>query len=103
MADNQDNPGIRVPPPLIYLLPLASGLVLDKRLHVPFLPRTVTRPWDGHSSVAAGWWVDGLCEPSRRPARPSAPTGPYRAWSQTDPSATPATRDTWDWRCSTLG
>jgi hypothetical protein len=28
MADNQDNPGIRVPPPLIYLVPLAAGLVL---------------------------------------------------------------------------
>ena len=39
MADNQDNPGIRVPPPLIYLLPLAAGLVLDRRWHVPFLPR----------------------------------------------------------------
>jgi protein-S-isoprenylcysteine O-methyltransferase Ste14 len=43
MADNQDNPGIRVPPPLIYLLPLAAGLVLDRRLHLPFLPRGVAR------------------------------------------------------------
>jgi protein-S-isoprenylcysteine O-methyltransferase Ste14 len=43
MADNQDNPGIRVPPPLIYLVPLAAGLVLDRRLHLPFLPRGVAR------------------------------------------------------------
>ena len=43
MADNQDNPGIRVPPPLIYLVPLAAGLVLDRRLHLPFLPRRVAR------------------------------------------------------------
>jgi hypothetical protein len=34
MADNQDNPGIRVPPPLIYLLPLILGLVLDRRAHL---------------------------------------------------------------------
>ena len=44
MADEQDNPGIRVPPPLIYLLPLGAGLLLDRRLHVPFLPRRVARP-----------------------------------------------------------
>ena len=43
MADNQDNPGIRVPPPLIYLVPLVAGLVLDRRLHLPFLPRGVAR------------------------------------------------------------
>ena len=60
MADNQDNPGIRVPPPLIYLLPLATGLVLDRRLHVPFLPRRVARPL-GPVGVPSG-------EPSLRPA-----------------------------------
>ncbi len=43
MADEQDNPGIRVPPPLIYLLPLILGLLLDRRWHVPFLPRGVAR------------------------------------------------------------
>jgi hypothetical protein len=35
MADNQDNPGIRLPPPLIYLLPLLLGLLLDRKSHVP--------------------------------------------------------------------
>ncbi|CAN5686219.1 hypothetical protein BH18ACT11_BH18ACT11_19940 [soil metagenome] len=43
MTDNQDNPGIRVPPPLLYLLPLILGLLLDRRAHVPFLPRTAAR------------------------------------------------------------
>jgi protein-S-isoprenylcysteine O-methyltransferase Ste14 len=43
MTDNQDNLGIRVPPPLIYLLPLLLGLLLDKKAHVPFLPRTAAR------------------------------------------------------------
>jgi hypothetical protein len=41
MADGQDNPGIRVPPPLIYLLALLLGLLLNIRLHVPFLSREV--------------------------------------------------------------
>jgi protein-S-isoprenylcysteine O-methyltransferase Ste14 len=51
MADDQDNPGIRVPPPLIYLLPLILGLLLDRRAHVPFLPRAVAR--------ALGWSLLG--------------------------------------------
>ena len=60
MADNQDNPGIRVPPPLIYLLPLVAGLVLDRRLHVPFLPRRVARPlgWALRPPSDANWAVD---------------------------------------------
>jgi protein-S-isoprenylcysteine O-methyltransferase Ste14 len=43
MADDQDNPGIRVPPPLVYLLALLLGLLLSRRLHVPFLSRGVAR------------------------------------------------------------
>jgi protein-S-isoprenylcysteine O-methyltransferase Ste14 len=44
MSDAQDNPGIRVPPPLIYLLPLLLGILLDRRRsHIPFLPRSVGR------------------------------------------------------------
>jgi protein-S-isoprenylcysteine O-methyltransferase Ste14 len=43
MTDERDNPGIRVPPPLIYLVPLLLGLLLDKRRHLPFLPRGVAR------------------------------------------------------------
>jgi protein-S-isoprenylcysteine O-methyltransferase Ste14 len=41
--DQQDNPGIRVPPPLIYVVPLILGLVLDRRAHLPFLPRSAAR------------------------------------------------------------
>ena len=41
--DERDKPGIRVPPPLIYLLALLLGLLLDRRAHVPFLPRGVAR------------------------------------------------------------
>jgi hypothetical protein len=35
MADQQDNPGIRVPPPPIYFLALLLGLLLDRRATSP--------------------------------------------------------------------
>jgi hypothetical protein len=41
--DERDKPGIRVPPPPIYLLALLLGLLLNRRMHVPFLPRGVAR------------------------------------------------------------
>src|SRR5918994_2981581 len=61
MADEQDNPGGWVPPPLTYLLTLLLGLVLDRRFHVPFLPRGVARVlgWplvEGGMALAA-WFV----------------------------------------------
>jgi len=43
MTDERDNPGISVPPPLIYVVPLVLGLMLDGRRHLPFLPRGVAR------------------------------------------------------------
>jgi hypothetical protein len=43
MTDEPDNPGIRVPPPPVYLLALLLGLLLDRKAHVPFLPRGVAR------------------------------------------------------------
>ena len=41
--DERDNPGIKVPPPLIYLLPLLLGLILDRKAHLAFLPSGVVR------------------------------------------------------------
>ena len=61
MADNQDDPGIRVPPPLIYLLPLILGLLLNRRAPVPFLPRSAARglgwPLIGGGVVLNGWFL----------------------------------------------
>jgi protein-S-isoprenylcysteine O-methyltransferase Ste14 len=58
--DEQDNPGIRVPPPPIYLLALLLGLLLDRRVHVPFLPRGVARglgwPLVGGGMALAAWF-----------------------------------------------
>jgi len=60
MSDELDNPGIKVPPPLIYLLPLLLGLALDRRKHVPFLPSGVARlvggPLIGGGALLGGWF-----------------------------------------------
>jgi protein-S-isoprenylcysteine O-methyltransferase Ste14 len=61
MTDEQDNPGIRVPPPPIYLLALVLGLLLDRRAHVPFLPPVAARVlgWSlvGGGMALAAWFV----------------------------------------------
>jgi protein-S-isoprenylcysteine O-methyltransferase Ste14 len=61
MTDNQDNPGINVPPPLIYVVPLVLGLLLDGRAHLPFLPRGAARglgwPLLGSGVVLNGWFL----------------------------------------------
>jgi len=58
--DERDNPGIKVPPPLIYLLPLLLGLILDRKAHLAFLPSGVVRiiGWAliGSGALIAGWW-----------------------------------------------
>jgi protein-S-isoprenylcysteine O-methyltransferase Ste14 len=87
MADDQDNPGIRVPPPLIYLLPLVLGLLLDRRAHLPFLPRNVARAlgWSLLSAGAllSGWFFKTMRE-AEAPVRTDRPVprltteGPFR-------------------------
>ena len=61
MADDQDYPGIWIPPPPIYLLALLLGLLLDRRAHVPCLPRGVARvlgwPLVGGGMALATWFV----------------------------------------------
>src|SRR5215212_8042627 len=61
MADDQDNSGGRVPPPLTYLLTLLLRLVLDRRFHVPFLPHGVARvlgwPLVGGGMALATWFI----------------------------------------------
>src|SRR5919199_4490057 len=61
LADEQDNPGGWIPPPLTYLLTLLLGLVLDRRLHVPFLPHGVARvlgwPLVAGGMALAMWFV----------------------------------------------
>jgi protein-S-isoprenylcysteine O-methyltransferase Ste14 len=47
VTDERDNTGVIAPPPLIYLGPLILGLLVNRKLPVPFLPRGTTR--------AVGW------------------------------------------------
>ncbi len=42
--DGRDNAGVIAPPPLIYAIPLLLGLLLKRRIPVPFLPRGAG-PW----------------------------------------------------------
>ena len=87
MADNQDNPGIRVPPPLIYLVPLVLGVLLDRRRHLPFLPRRAARalgwPLIGGGVVLNGWFLQTIRE-DEVPIRTDKPVprltteGPFR-------------------------
>jgi protein-S-isoprenylcysteine O-methyltransferase Ste14 len=61
MPNNEpDNPGIKVPPPLIYLLPLLLGLLLDRKAHLPILPNSVARivgwPLICSGALIGGWW-----------------------------------------------
>jgi protein-S-isoprenylcysteine O-methyltransferase Ste14 len=58
MADERDNPGISLPPPLIYVVPLALGLLLDRKAHLPFLPRGVSRGL-GWSLLSGGVVLNG--------------------------------------------
>ena len=62
MADDaQDTPGIRVPPPPVYLLALLLGLLLDRKANVPLLPRGVVRllgwPLVGGGMALAVWFA----------------------------------------------
>jgi protein-S-isoprenylcysteine O-methyltransferase Ste14 len=87
MADYQDNPGIKVPPPLIYLLPLILGLLLDRRVHIPFLPRRVARglgwPLIGGGMLLGGWFRKTMHD-AEAPVRTDRPVprltteGPFR-------------------------
>src|SRR3712207_1359223 len=66
MTDNQNNPGIKVPPPLIYVVPLILGLLLDRRAHthLPFSPREAARGlgWTliGGGVVLNGWFLQTI-------------------------------------------
>jgi protein-S-isoprenylcysteine O-methyltransferase Ste14 len=86
-SDEQDNPGIKVPPPLIYLMPLVLGLVLDTRAHVHLLPRGAARalgwPLIAGGVVLNGWFLRTIREadvPIRtdKPVARLSTEGPFR-------------------------
>ena len=62
--DDPDNPGVHVPTPLIYLLPLLLGLLLDRRSYLPFLSRgmghIVGWPLIGGGVALLGWFLQTM-------------------------------------------
>ena len=87
MADDQDNPGINLPPPLIYLLALLLGLLLDRRAHLPLLPRSAARslgwPLIGAAVMLNTWFLRTIRD-AEVPIRTDKPVprltteGPFR-------------------------
>ena len=73
--DNTDNPGVIAPPPLIYACALVAGLLVDRRYHIPFLPRTVARKL-GWPLLACGLGVGFLGDREMRRAETN--TNPYK-------------------------
>jgi len=88
MSPNQaDSPGVRVPPPLIFLGGLAIGLVLSAWAPTEYLGRAIARPLGGlliGIGVLLALSAVGAFFQARtnlRPDRPSSAlvrTGPYR-------------------------
>src|SRR5215213_9471321 len=87
MSDNQDNPRINITPPLIYVVPLALGLVLDRRARLSFLPRGAARglgwPLLGSGLALNGWFLKTMRD-AEAPIRTDKPVpkltteGPFR-------------------------
>ena len=87
MTDNQDNPGINLPPPLIYVVLLVLGLLLDRMAPLPFLPRGAARglgwPLLGGGVALNGWFLKTMRD-AQAPIRTDKPvprlttTGPFR-------------------------
>ena len=85
--DERDNAGVVAPPPLIYLGPLVLGLLLNRRVPVPFLPRRIAHivgwPLVGGGMLLAGWFfrtmkrADTPIDP-REPVSRLVTAGPFR-------------------------
>ena len=73
--DDRDTAGVVAPPPLIYLGPLLLGLLLNRKLRVPFLPRRVARAL-GWPLLVGGLSLIGWFEWAMRYA--GTPTNPYK-------------------------
>ena len=73
--EDRDNAGVIAPPPLIYLGPLLLGLLFNRKLQVPFLPRGAARAI-GWSLLAGGVSLMGWFEWAMRFA--GTPTNPYK-------------------------
>jgi protein-S-isoprenylcysteine O-methyltransferase Ste14 len=85
--DERDNAGVVAPPPLIYLGPLVVGLLLNRRLSIPFLPHSMARalgwPLLAGGVSLMGWFFftmrrAGTPMDPREPVSNLATDGPFR-------------------------
>ena len=85
--DVRDNAGVVAPPPLIYLVPLLVGLLLNRRMRAPFLPHGATRLVGLPlvvGGLSLGTWFLRTLRGAGTPADPREPVevlvkdGPYR-------------------------
>jgi hypothetical protein len=77
MANGEpDNPAIKVPPPLIYLLPLVLGLILAEGRTSPSCRAAWGASSGGRSSGAGCCLRGGSAKRCATPTRRYAPTGP---------------------------
>jgi protein-S-isoprenylcysteine O-methyltransferase Ste14 len=74
--DGRDNADVIAPPPLIYLLPLLLGLLLNRRLPIPLMPRGLARllglPVLG-SGIALLYWFFLTLKNAGTPVDPREP------------------------------
>jgi protein-S-isoprenylcysteine O-methyltransferase Ste14 len=85
--DERENAGVVAPPPLIYLVPLVLGLLLNRKFPIPFLPRGAARalgwPLLGGAMLLMGSFfftmrrADTPIDP-REPVSNLATDGPFR-------------------------
>ena len=74
--DEQDKAGVVAPPPLIYLVPLLFGLLLNRRFPITFLPRRIARslgwPLLSGGVLLIGWfeWVMRHADTPANPYKP---------------------------------
>lgn len=85
--DGRDNAGVIAPPPLIYLLPLLLGLLMNRRVGAPFLPLGATRlvgaPLVAGGLLLGAWFLRtlrgaGTPVDPREPVSALVTSGPYR-------------------------
>ncbi|CAN5535076.1 MAG: methyltransferase family protein [Rubrobacteraceae bacterium] len=86
MPDENDNPGVIAPPPLIFGVPLILSLLLNRKAKLPFLPREINRLFGWPlvvGGISLGAWffltmkrVDTPVDP-RRSVNRIATDGPF--------------------------
>ena len=87
MADEDRGPDVVLPPPLVYLAPLVGGLVLDRLIPLPRLPRWSTVPVGAAALTGGvalmGWFLRTMRQVDtpvdvRQAPRHLAVAGPFR-------------------------